>query len=197
VLADMGSHCIDFARYLLGEIAAVAGTGRLYVRERPTPSGDMAPVDADDATSFVAEFASGAIGSFDLNRAVAGRGGIGRANYQGIEIHGTGGAAIYELVRPFELQISLGPAMTATQQWARAEVPPALRKLPGSPRNPLAEDPLLGYKLDQGIAFLRAIRGESADYPTFADGAAAQQVVDAVALAAKERRWIRLEGSAC
>jgi predicted dehydrogenase len=192
ILADMGSHCIDFARYLLGEIAAVAAIGRLYVRERPSPSGAMAPVDADDASSFVAEFASGAIGSFDLNRAVAGRGGIGRVNYQGIEIHGTGGAAIYELTRPFELQISLGPAMTSTQQWARAEVPPALRKYPGSPRNPLAEDPLLGYKLDQGIAFLRAIRGESADYPTFLDGAAAQQVVDAVALAAKERRWVGL-----
>lgn len=194
ILADMGSHCIDFARYLLGEITAVAGASRLYVRERPNPAGGTAPVDADDAATFVVEFANGAIGSFDLNRAVAGRGGIGRSNYQGIEIHGTGGAAIYELARPFELQISLGPAMTATQQWARAEVPPDLRKYPGSPRNPLIDEPLLGYKLDQGIAFLRAIRGESTDYPTFADGAAAQRVVDAVELAARERRWVRLEG---
>jgi len=195
ILADMGSHCIDFARYLLGEISAVAGAGRLYVRERPTPVGGTAPVDADDASSFVVEFANGAIGSFDLNRAVAGRGGIGRANYQSVEIHGTGGAAIYELIRPFELQISLGPAMTSTQQWARAEVPPDLRRYPGSPRNPLADEPLLGYKMDQGIAFLRAIRGETSDYPTFADGAAAQQVVDAVELAAKERRWVQLDGS--
>jgi len=194
IIADMGSHCIDFARCLIGEIAAVSGVGRLYVRERPSGAGTgVAPVDAEDASAFLAEFAGGAIGSFDLNRAVAGRGGSGRANYQGIEIHGTGGAAVYELIRPYELQLSLGPALTATQQWTRAEVPPDLRKVPGSPRIPQAEDPLLGYKLDQGITFLRAIRGETRDYPTFADGAAAQRVVDAVERAVRERRWVELQ----
>ncbi len=200
VLADMGSHAIDFARYLLGDIVAVSGVSRLYVRERPSPAGyplggqgsGMVAVDAEDAYSFAVEFASGAIGTFDLNRAVAGRGGSGRGNYQCIEVHGTGGAAIYELIRPFELQISIGPAMTRTQQWARAEVPFDLRKYPGSPRNPLTDDPLMGYKFDQGVAFLRAIRGETHDYPTFRDGAEAQRVIDAVELAAKERRWIDL-----
>jgi len=193
ILADMGSHGIDFARYLLGDIAAVSGASRLYVRERPSaPGGVLVSVDADDACAFAVEFASGAIGTFDFNRAVAGRGGTGRANYQCIEIHGTGGAAVYELIHPFELQISLGPAMTRTQQWARAEVPLDLRKYPGSPRNPRVDDPLLGYKLDQDVAFLSAIRGETQDYPTFRDGAEAQRVVDAVEIAARERRWIDL-----
>jgi predicted dehydrogenase len=193
ILADMGSHGIDFARYLLGDIAAVSGASRLYVRERPSAAGGApVPVDADDACSFAVEFASGAIGTFDFNRAVAGRGGTGRANYQCIEIHGTGGAAIYELIHPFELQISLGPAMTRTQQWARAEVPLDLRKFPGSPRNPRVDDPLLGYKLDQGVAFLKAIRGETREYPTFRDGAEAQRVVDAVEEAVRERRWVDL-----
>lgn len=201
VLADMGSHAIDFARYLLGDIAAVSGVNRLYVRERPSPAGyplggrgsGMEPVDAEDAYAFAVEFASGTIGTFDLNRAVAGRGGSGRGNYQCIEVHGTNGAAIYELIRPFELQISIGPAMTRTQQWARAEVPFDLRKYPGSPRNPLTDDPLMGYKFDQGVAFLRAIRGETQDYPTFRDGAETQRVIDAVEVAARERRWVNLQ----
>jgi predicted dehydrogenase len=193
ILADMGSHAIDFARYLLGDIAAVSGVSRLYVRERPEPSGTaLVPVDAEDAYAFTVEFVNGAVGTFDLNRAVAGRGGTGRANYQCIEVHGTGGAAIYELIHPFELQISLGPAMTRTQQWARAEVPFDLRTYPGSPRNPRIDDPLVGYKLDQGVAFLLAIRGETKDYPTFRDGAEAQKVVDAVERATRERRWIDL-----
>jgi predicted dehydrogenase len=152
----------------------------------------MEPVDAEDAYAFAVEFASGTIGTFDLNRAVAGRGGSGRGNYQCIEVHGTNGAAIYELIRPFELQISIGPAMTRTQQWARAEVPFDLRKYPGSPRNSLTDDPLLGYKFDQGVAFLRAIRGETQDYPTFRDGAETQRVIDAVEVAARERRWVNL-----
>ncbi len=193
ILADMGSHAIDFARYLLGDIAAVSGVSRLYVRERPSRFGSgMEPVDAEDAYAFTVEFASGTIGTFDLNRAVAGRGGSGRGNYQCIEVHGTGGGAIYELIRPFELQISLGPAMTRTQQWARAEVPFDLRKYPGSPRNPLTDDPLMGYKLDQGVAFLQAIRGETQDYPTFRDGTEAQRIIDAVDVAARERRWVDL-----
>ncbi len=193
ILADMGSHGIDFARYLLGDVTAVSGVSRLYVRERPSRTGGgTLPVDADDACAFAVEFAGGAIGTFDLNRAVAGRGGTGRANYQCIEIHGTGGSAVYELVHPFELQISLGPALTRTQQWARAEVPTDLRTYPGSPRNPRLDDPLLGYKLDQGVAFLSAIQGETRDYPTFRDGAAAQQVVDAVETAIRERRWVAL-----
>ncbi|MBS1116027.1 MAG: dehydrogenase [candidate division NC10 bacterium] len=193
ILADMGSHGIDFARYLLGDIVAVSGASRLYVRQRPSLAGGaLVPVDADDACAFTVEFASGAIGTFDFNRAVAGRGGTGRANYQCIEIHGTGGAAVYELIHPFELQISLGPAMTRTQQWARAEVPLDLRKFTGSPRNPRVDDPLLGYKLDQGVAFLRAIAGETQEYPTFHDGAEAQKVVDAVEDAVRERRWVVL-----
>ena len=194
VLWDMGSHAVDMARYLVGEIAAVSGVTRLYIRERPSRSGSaMEPVDADDACAFTLEFSNGAIGSFDINRAVAGRGGIGRVNYQGIEIHGTGGAAVYELFHPFELQISLGPAMTNTQQWARAEVPFDLVRYPGSPRNPRLDDSLVGYKLDQGVAFLQAIRGETRDYATFRDGAEAQRVVDAVERAAKERRWVDLK----
>lgn len=196
ILWDMGSHAIDFARYLLGDIVAVSGVSRLYVRERPSPAGGrgagMEPVDAEDAYAFAVEFAGGTIGTFDLNRAVAGRGGSGRGNYQCIEVHGTNGAAVYELIRPFELRISIGPAMTRTQQWARAEVPFDLRKYPGSPRNPLVDDPLMGYKFDQDVAFLKAIRGETRDYPTFRDGAETQRVVDAVELAARERRWIDL-----
>jgi predicted dehydrogenase len=180
VLADMGSHASDAARYLVGDIAAVSGVSRLYAYDRPDPSGTgRTRVDAEDAYALSIEFANGAIGTFDFNRAVAGRGGGGRANYQGIEIHGTGGSAVYELRSPFALQISLGTAMTRTQQWSCASVPSDLLTIPGSPRNPWAEDPLFGYKLDQGIAFLQAIREKTCEHPTFRDGAEVQRVIDA------------------
>ena len=191
ILADMGSHMIDMARYLLGEITAVSAVSRGYVGERPLAGGSgRGRVETPDACAFVAEFASGVIGTFDLSRAVAGRGGTGRPQYQGVEVHGTEGAAVYELIRPFHLQVSLGRAMARRQHWATVEVPADLQVYPGSPRNPRTDDPLMGYKYDQGVAFVRAVRGETADYPTFADGAEVQRVVDAVELAARERRWI-------
>jgi predicted dehydrogenase len=190
VIADMGSHMIDAAHYLLGEIAAVSAVNRTYVTERAIPGGGRGPVETPEASAWVAEFASGVIGTFDVSRGVAGRGGTGRPQYQGVEIHGTGGAAVYELIHPFRLQVSLGPAMASRQHWATVDVPPDLLVYPGSPRNPRADDPLLGYKYDQGVAFVRAIRGETTDYPTFHDGARVQAVVDAVDLSAQERRWI-------
>jgi predicted dehydrogenase len=191
VLADMGSHAIDAARYLVGDIVAVSGASRLYAHDRPDPSGmGHMPVDAEDAYALTVEFANGAIGTFDVNRAVAGRGGGGRANYQSIEIHGTGGSALYELRSPLALQVSLGAVMTRTQQWTCAAVPHELMKIPGSPRNPWAGDPLFGYKLDQGITFLRAIREETCEYPTFHDGAAVQRVIDAADQAARTRCWV-------
>ena len=193
IVADMGSHMIDAARYLLGEIAAVSAVSRRYVGERRRRDGSAAPVETPDACAFVAEFAGGVIGTFDLSRAVAGRGGTGRPQYQGIEIHGTEGAGLYELIHPFQLRVSLGPAMARRQHWATVEVPPDLRVYPGSPRNPRADDPLLGYRYDQGVAFVRAILGETTDYPTFDDGAAVQRVVDAVDRATRERHWVSVD----
>ena len=195
VIADMGSHMIDMARYLLGDVAAVSATSRTYVHERDIPGGGRGAVEVPEACAWVAEFANGVIGTFDVSRAVVGRGGTGRPQYQGVEIHGTGGFALYELLRPFELQVSLGPVMTRRQHWARLEVPPDLVVFPGSPRNPRTDDPLLGYKYDQGVAFVRAVHGETTDYPTFRDGAEVQRVVDAVDLSAREgRRIVVTEG---
>jgi predicted dehydrogenase len=191
VLADMGSHAIDAARYLVGDIAAVNGVSRLYAHDRPSSSSaERTAVDAEDAYALTVEFTTGAIGTFDFNRAVAGRGGGGRANYQSVEIHGTGGSALYELRCPFALQVSLGAAMTRTQQWTCAAVPNDLMKIPGSPRNPWIEDPLFGYKMDQGIAFLQAIREKTREYPTFQDGAEVQRVIDAAEEAARARCWV-------
>ncbi len=195
VIADMGSHMIDAARYLLGDIAAVSAVTRTYVPERPIPGGGRGRVEVPEACAWVAEFASGVVGTFDVSRAVVGRGGTGRPQYQGVEIHGTGGAALYELIHPFQLQLSLGPAMARRQHWATVEVPPDFAVYPGSPRNPRADDPLVAYKYDQGVAFVRAIHGETTDYPTFRDGAAVQGVVDAVDLSARERRWVEVARS--
>ena len=78
-VADLGSHIIDLARYLVGEPAAVCATTMTHVATR-----DGKPVDVDDAFAATVEFASGAIGTLEASR-VAGR----RSNVCAFEVDGT------------------------------------------------------------------------------------------------------------
>ena len=193
VIADMGSHMIDAARYLLGDIAAVSATTRTLRPRAPRPGRRARPGGGSRGVRLGRGVRQR--GHRDVRRQPRGgrAGGTGRPQYQGVEIHGTGGAALYELIHPFQLQLSLGPAMARRQHWATVEVPPDFAVYPGSPRNPRADDPLVAYKYDQGVAFVRAIHGETTDYPTFRDGADVQGVVDAVDLSARERRWVEVD----
>src|SRR6185436_13562808 len=66
-LGDIGSHSIDLARYLVGEIAEVSGLLETFVKERPLPDDPtkMGPVDVDDAALALVRFENGAIGTIE------------------------------------------------------------------------------------------------------------------------------------
>lgn len=189
VLTDMGSHAIDTARFLLGEIRAVCGTSTIYTRERPNEFGTTVPIDAYDACTFSLEFSNDALGSIDLNRAVSG--GIDGLNQQNLALHGTKGSAFYESSRPSDIQVGLG----STHQGGAmrlVEVPIEMQIYPGSPRTFRHGNPSASYKFDQISAFIQAIRGDISEYPSFDDGAEAQRVVDAVSLSIKQRSWVNI-----
>ena len=64
-LLTMGSHVIDLARYLAGEIEEVVGMSETFIKERPiSGTNKREKVDVDDSTSFMAKFRNGAIGTF-------------------------------------------------------------------------------------------------------------------------------------
>ncbi|MCA9236671.1 MAG: Gfo/Idh/MocA family oxidoreductase [Planctomycetales bacterium] len=94
---DLGSHAIDLARFLVGDIAEVVGMKKTFIEERPaegTSSGLTAvagegteKVTVDDASLFLAKFADGAIGSFEATRMAP-----GRKNYNRFEINGSKGS---------------------------------------------------------------------------------------------------------
>ena len=110
---DLGSHSVDLARYLVGDIAAVTGMTATFIPERPLPgagaatftagtgeSTDSGPVTVDDASFFIAEFAGGALGSFEVSRFAP-----GRKNYNYFEIYGSEGSIAFNLERMNELQV--------------------------------------------------------------------------------------------
>lgn len=97
-LGDLGTHVIDQARYLVGEITATSGRLRTFVKER-----GGTPVTVDDAFEAVVEFENGAVGTIEASRFAP-----GRKNALRWEINGSRGSLAFDLERLNELQISRG-----------------------------------------------------------------------------------------
>ncbi|MCL2429977.1 MAG: Gfo/Idh/MocA family oxidoreductase [Alphaproteobacteria bacterium] len=96
-LGDLGTHIIDLARHLVGEIAAVAGITHTFVSDR---AGHR--VDVDDAFEATVEFENGPIGTLEASRVCP-----GRANHLALEINGSKGSIAFNLERLNELQVAL------------------------------------------------------------------------------------------
>lgn len=92
---------VDLARYLVGEIAEVAGLLKTFVMERPLPgTTTLAPVDVDDAALSLVRFQNGAIGCIEATRFAT-----GRKNFNRFEINGSKGSIVFELERMNELEL--------------------------------------------------------------------------------------------
>jgi predicted dehydrogenase len=116
VLGDLASHGVDLACHLLGEIDALVADTAIFVSERPRPAGATAghtratggvpgPVENEDFVSCLLRFTSGARGVLEACRV-----SVGEQNNYGFEVHGTGGAVMWDFRRMGELGVSTGTA---------------------------------------------------------------------------------------
>jgi len=108
---DLNSHSVDLARYLVGEVKAVAAMMKTFITDRPLPGKDAGTfksgtgaaekgkVTVDDAAFMVAEFENGALGAFESSRFAS-----GRKNFNYFEIYGSKGSLAFDLERMNELQ---------------------------------------------------------------------------------------------
>ena len=73
-LGDLGGHIISIARMLVGEFAAVCGSARTVIAERPVAPGakERRAVGNDDEAQFLIEFANGATGHIETSRIASG-----------------------------------------------------------------------------------------------------------------------------
>ena len=103
-LGDIGSHAIDLARFLVGEISEVCGMLETFIAERPLPDapGQRGAVTVDDACIAMLRFANGAIGSMEATRMAP-----GRRNRNTFEINGSRGSIAFDLERLNELEVYL------------------------------------------------------------------------------------------
>ena len=95
---DLGSHHIDTARFLIGEIDEVMAIARVNV---PEVAGHR--IEVDDAFASIVTFENGMVGTIQASRVAAGYG-----HYGSIEVDCTGGSLRYQVGKLNELQIAEG-----------------------------------------------------------------------------------------
>ncbi len=187
---DIGSHVIDMARHLAGEIAGVFASSRTHFGRRPLPGrpAESAAVDVDEITDMLVEFESGASGTLQTSW-LAG----GHKMDIGFAVHGTRGSVEYTSERPTEIRLY------RTSDPARES---GFRTIPIGPPHPGAELfwPVAGMAISFGEGFVIALRDLLASIaadrpatPSFLDGLRAAEVVAAAQTSSQNRAWQRVE----
>jgi predicted dehydrogenase len=198
-LGDIGTHVLDLARYLVGEIARVNSVASTFVPERPQATGTVdtlgasraagAPrgqVDVDDEVLTTLRFTSGAVGTLE-----ASRNAWGRNNFLTFEIHGTAGSLLFNYERRDELRVAL-----ASDGDDRG-----FRTIYTGPAHPYGEAmwpiPALGIgfgetKIIECHDLCEAIATGGKASPDFADGYQIARICDAILESAESGRWVQI-----
>lgn len=169
-LGDLGSHLIDMAMLLFGDIKTVSATMGTVVKQRKRLDGEeYADVLVDDYCNFIAEFANGASGLFNITKCA-----IGHSNTIKFEVFGRDGVISFNLNQPDTLDVCIGKIDAEGFGIHTVKVPDR-------------------YKACQGQTFIDLVKGkETPLLPTIDDGIKCQRVLDAIQRSAEQQRIITL-----
>ncbi len=196
---DLNAHVIDLARYLTGEIDQVIGMSETFIQERPIVErmeglsgkarGDAprGKVDVDDATLFLAKFASGALGSFEATRFAQ-----GHKNDMYFEINGEKGSVKFVFERMNEIQYFDSGADSGVQGWSTIQVSEGVH--PYWPHWWPAGH-VIGYDetfVHEMYEFIQNVANDRPCSPDFYDGLKCAQILEAVDQSIEKRAWVRV-----
>ena len=192
---DLLAHCLDTARYLVGEISEVSGLMETFIKERPElaesddrlggkASDVMGVVDVDDASLALARFANGALGTFEATRFA-----LGRKNHNRFEINGSKGSLVFNAERPNELEIYTEDTHAGTNGFRTVTVTAGQDRYTGhywpAAHNIGYEHTFTNLLFD---AFTAIGRGENPT-PNFRDGYLNNVLLDTIARSAETKKW--------
>ena len=190
VTGDLLAHNIDTALWLNGGITEVVAMTETFIKARKhTLTGEMQPVNIDDASLFLCRFKNGSLASFEATRYARGH----KALYT-LEINGEKASAIWDLHDLHRLQWFDHTDEGRLRGWRSIHITdgdhPYMKNwwVPGLQ---------IGYEhtfTHQVADFLTAIAEGKEAAPTFRDGLAADYVTDAVLESARSRQWERVAG---
>lgn len=201
-LGDIGSHALDMARYLAGEITAVSSVVRNLIPERPLqkagqrtfPASEAGVasdvqkgrVDVDDHVLTLLRFSNGAVGSLE-----ASRNALGRHNHLAFEVHGDKGSISFNFERLDEIQVFLAEGPVDRR---------GFRTIYTGASHPYGDFWTLaaagtGYgdiKTMECVDLLTAIVNRTPLSPNFRDGYRVAQICDAILESTERQSWVNV-----
>jgi predicted dehydrogenase len=191
VLLGIGSHIIDLARFLVGEIETVVGMLNTYNTTRQTRSGVTEQVTADESNICLVQFAGGATGTLESSGVAT-----GRKNQQAWEVNGSKGSIAFDLEDPNHMQVYAEDAPNDLRGFTSVSVTD-----PGHPLQTLylPAGHNAGWEYGHVHALHHFIDSVVNDKPvapygaTFEDGYRVQAVMQAVAESSRTGRKIELQ----
>jgi len=200
--ADLNSHLVDLARFLVGEITEVTAMTAQFVKERPLPvegsggafqEGQLAEgvapgsVTVEDAAFMLARFDSGTLGAFEATRFAP-----GRKNHNTFEIYGSKGSIGFDLERMNELNFFSADDPECAQGFRRILVT--------EPAHPYLKawwppGHIIGYEhtfVNAMADYLKAIGSATRVEPNFVDGVKEMAILEAGLESAKSGRTVKV-----
>ncbi len=192
-LGDIGSHVVDLARMLVGEIAEVSGITETFIKTRPLPDNPSRKgrVTVDDAAVAAVRFANGAIGSIEATRLAP-----GRKNYNRFEINGSLGSIAFDLERLNELEVyfeSDPPSLRGFRTVLVTEQTHPYMSAWWPPGHIIGWEHTFTHMV---YDLLEAVADGKVPSPNFRDGVMNQRVLEAIERSSQTRRWVRVKGVA-
>lgn len=186
-LGDLAPHMVNCAIALMGPMARVSAMVETVHKARPGANGPQA-VTNDDHAQFMCRFTGGAMGHLYVSRIATGR----KMGYA-YEVHGTKGAIRFDQEDQNAIWLYQMQGPEAQRGFVKILTGPAhpdyLPFCQGPGHGTGYQDQIIIEARD----FLAAIHTGTPVWPTFADGLAVWQVIDAAAQSgAQDGAWINI-----
>lgn len=185
-LADLGTHLINMAEYLLGPLAAVLGSlTTVHTRRTDPHTGASRNVENEDIAQVLVRFSRGCAGTMEISRVASGK----KCGLE-FDVFGSEGSIAFDQERMNELRCysNTGPADERGYRTILAgpEHPDYAAFCP-APGHGLGINDL---KVIEVRNLLRAIANGDEIYSDFENGCRVQQILDAIESSDSQTAWV-------
>lgn len=188
-LADLGSHVIATARFLIGPIAEVFGQVTTIINSRPADAGSSkrVPVQVEDVGRAFVRFENGCDGVIEANW-IAG----GRKLRHDFEVTGSKGTIAFSGERLSELEVFLSSNKCHGGGFTKILAGPEHEpygKFCVAPGHQLGFNDLKTIEVRD---FLCAIGGERTGHADFREGLEVQKTIEIIYRSSESRAWLKV-----